>query len=93
MNTMLQRRLPGVRFDVPAPALDAALPRMDIAFFAGFTACGPVDVPVAVESLAEFEDVFGAEITLLARDDGSPVRGLLHPTLRQFLSCLCSPCS
>lgn len=86
MNTMLQRRLPGVRFDVPAPALDAALPRMDIAFFAGFTACGPVDVPVAVESLAEFEDVFGAEITLLARDDGSPVRGLLHPTLRQFFS-------
>jgi hypothetical protein len=86
MNTMLQRRLPGVRFDVPAPALDEALPRMDIAFFAGFTANGPVDVPVAVESLAEFEDVFGGEITLLARDDGSPVRGLLHPALRQFFS-------
>ena len=86
MNIMLQRRLPGVRFDVPAPAPDEALPRMDIAFFAGFTANGPVDVPVAVESLAEFEGVFGGEITLLAREDGSPVRGLLHPALRQFFS-------
>jgi hypothetical protein len=86
VTTLLQRRLPGVRFDVPTPAPDEALPRMDIAFFAGFTANGPVDVPVAVESLAEFEDVFGGEITLLARDDGSPVRGLLHPALRQFFS-------
>ena len=86
MSSLLQRRLPGVRFDVPAPALDEALPRMDIAFFVGFSACGPLGVPVAVESLAEFEDVFGAEITLLARPDGSPLRGLLHPALRQFFS-------
>ena len=86
MTTMLQRRLPGVRFDVPAPVPGEALPRMDIAFFAGFTANGPVDVPVAVESLAEFEDVFGGEITLLSRDDGSPVIGLLHPAMRQFFS-------
>ncbi len=86
MNTLLQRRLPGVRFDVPALALDEALPRMDIAFFVGFTASGPLRVPVAVESLADFEDCFGGEITLLARSDGSPVRGLLHPALRQFFS-------
>ncbi len=86
MKSVLQRRLPSVRFDVPAPALDEALPRMDIAFFTGFTANGPIGVPVAVESLAEFEDAFGGEITLLAREDGSPVRGLLHPALRQFFS-------
>lgn len=82
----LERRLPGVRFDVPAPALDEALPRMDIAFFAGFTASGPVDLPVAVESLAEFEDVFGGPITLLQRRDHTPLHGLLHGALRQFFS-------
>ena len=86
MTSTLQRRLPGVRFDVPAPPLDEALPRMDIAFFVGFTASGPLDVPVAVESLAEFETVFGGEITLLAKPDGSPLHGLLHPAMRQFFS-------
>ena len=86
MTSMLQRRLPGVRFDVPAAMPDEALPRMDIAFFVGFAASGPVQLPVAVESLAEFEDCFGGEITLLAKADGSPLRGLLHPALRQFFS-------
>jgi hypothetical protein len=86
MSERLQRRLPGVRFDVPAPLLAEALPRMDIALFVGFAASGPIDLPVALESLAEFEAVFGAEITLLARDDGTPVGGLLHPALRQFFS-------
>lgn len=86
MSSTLQRRLPGVRFDVPAPPLADALPRMDIAFFVGFTACGPLSLPVAVESLAEFEAVFGGEIRLLERADGRPVTGLLHPALRQFFS-------
>ncbi|MCW5665821.1 MAG: hypothetical protein KIT35_18480 [Piscinibacter sp.] len=86
MTRTLQRRLPGVRFDVPAPALDDALPRMDVALFVGFAASGPLGVPVAVESLAEFEAVFGGEIVLLEAPDGSPVTGLLHPALRQFFS-------
>ncbi len=83
----LQRRLPGVRFEVPPPALREALPRMDIALFVGFTAAGPVDLPVAVESLGEFESVFGGEI-LLAREaaTGDDVRGLLHPCVRGFFS-------
>jgi hypothetical protein len=86
MTAALQRRLPGVRFDVPPSPLGEVLPRMDIALFVGFTATGPIDVPVAVESLAEFEAVFGAAITLLTRDDGSPLRGLLHPSMRHFFS-------
>lgn len=90
MSTLLspgsQRRLPGVRFDVPAPALREVLPRMDIACFVGFAANGPVDVPVAVESLAAFEAVFGAELTLLHDAQGQPVRALLHPSVRQFFS-------
>lgn len=84
MNPTLQRRLPGLRFDVPAPALREALPRMDIALFIGFAASGPIDLPVAVESLAEFETVFGREITLLERPDGSALPGLLHPSMRLF---------
>ena len=85
--TSLQRRLPGVRFEVPSPALREALPRMDIAFFVGFTAAGPVDLPVAVEGLGEFEAVFGGEIRL-ARDaaTGADVSGLLHPCVRGFFS-------
>jgi len=90
MSTLLspgsQRRLPGLRFDVPAPALREVLPRMDIACFVGFAANGPVDVPVAVESLAAFEAVFGAELTLLNDAQGQPVRALLHPCMRQFFS-------
>ena len=83
----LQRRLPGVRFELPSPALREALPRMDIALFVGFTAAGPVDLPVAVESLGEFEAVFGGEIGL-ARDaaTGDKVSGLLHPCVRGFFS-------
>jgi hypothetical protein len=76
-----------VRFEAPPRAPDDALPRMDIAFFVGFAASGPLTVPVAVESLAEFETVFGAGI-VLARDavSGEPVKGLLHPAVRGFFS-------
>jgi len=90
MSTQLSpvslRRLPGVRFDAPTPALSEVLPRMDIACFVGFAANGPVDVPVVVESLAAFEAVFGAELTLLNDAQGQPVRALLHPSVRQFFS-------
>jgi hypothetical protein len=60
---------------------------MDIALFVGFAASGPLDLPVAVESLAEFETVFGHEI-VLAREaaSGEPVRGLLHASVRAFFS-------
>ena len=58
------RRLPGVRFEVPSPALDETLPRMDIAFFVGFATRGPLERAVAVESLTEFEQVYGTGITL-----------------------------
>src|SRR6185295_836679 len=87
MTDRLQRRLPGVRFEVPPPALREALPRMDIALFVGFAASGPLDLPVAVESLAEFEAVFGEQF-VLAQDalSGEPVAGCLHPSVRGFFS-------
>lgn len=81
------RRLPGVRFEVPPPAPDEALPRMDIAFFVGFADRGPLDRAMAVESLAGFEALYGSGL-VLARDGstGEAVRGLLHPCVRSFFS-------
>jgi hypothetical protein len=76
-----------VRFEAPAQAPDDALPRMDIAFFVGFAASGPLTAAVALESLAEFETVFGTGL-VLARDSagGAPLQGLLHPAVRGFFS-------
>lgn len=64
MPGVLTTRLPGVTFDVVAPPPPAVLPRMDIAGFAGFAACGPVGVPVPVEDVGRFRDVFGPDVEL-----------------------------
>lgn len=55
----LSSTLPGVRFVTQPPAPEQSLPRMDITAFVGFAASGPVNVPVPVEDLARFHDVFG----------------------------------
>lgn len=83
----LGRRLPGVSFDVPPPALDLTLPRMDIALFVGFAGSGPLTAAVAVQSLAEFEAVFGGPLPL-ARDatTGALLTGHLHASVRAFFS-------
>lgn len=86
MSSTLSRPLPGLRFDVPAPALDEALPRMDIACFVGFAQRGPVGVPVAVESTLEFESVFGAELVLVAATSEAEedTRALMPGSVAQF---------
>ncbi|WP_310388591.1 phage tail sheath C-terminal domain-containing protein [Roseateles sp.] len=81
------RRLPGVRFDVPPPTLDLTLPRMDIALFVGFAGSGPLTAAVAVESLAEFETVFGGPLPLaLDTATGARLTGHLHAAVRAFFS-------
>ena len=78
-------RLPGIRFEtvtVPAPP---GLPRMDVAAFAGFAASGPVGIPVAVEDVVRFGEIFGGELPLA----WDPVRGEttyahLAPAVREF---------
>jgi hypothetical protein len=57
-------RLPGVSFEAPPPRRQEALPRMDIAAFAGFAAAGPLHVPVAIESPRRFRDLFGVDVPL-----------------------------
>jgi hypothetical protein len=85
MTARALRRLPGIQFEVPPPALDEILPRMDIAAFVGFAASGPIDAPVAVESAAEFAEIFGQDTDLAWDPDrGETVRAQLAPAVRAF---------
>ena len=79
------RRLPGFRFEVQAPPLAEALPRMDVAIFIGFTASGPLETPVAVESSAQFQAIFGDDAPL-AWDTkrGTQIYAYLAPAVRAF---------
>ncbi len=87
MPVRAARRLPGIRFEAPPLPPDEVLPRMDIAAFVGFAASGPLHVPVAVESLAAFEMVFGARAPL-AWDPrrGKVIHGQLAPAVRAFFN-------
>ncbi len=55
------RPLPGISFETVAPAQLDMLPRMDVAAFVGLASSGPVDVPVPVEDLLRFRDIFGED--------------------------------
>lgn len=85
MTARALRRRSGIRFEAPAPPLDEVLPRMDIGAFVGFAASGPVHLPVAVDSIAAFEAIFGARAPL-AWDPrrGEMVDGQLAPAVRAF---------
>jgi len=79
------RRLPGFRFEAQAPPAAETLPRMDIVSFVGFASSGPVGIPVAVESIAQFTAIFGVD-ALLARDRvrGTQTFACLAPAVRSF---------
>ncbi len=59
---------PGVYFDTVKPELETLLPRMDIAAFVGFASSGPLHTPVAVEDIARFREIFGADLDLAWND-------------------------
>lgn len=87
LNPAVPRTLPGVRFEVPAQPTESSMPRMDIALFVGFASSGPLQAAVAVESLKEFETVFGVGLQLAVEaSSGAAVQGLLHPAVRGFFS-------
>jgi hypothetical protein len=80
------RRLPGVAFEAQPPPPLRVLPRMDVAAFVGFAAAGPLDVPVPVESAAEFSDVFGGDAPLAwDREHGEQTFAQLAPAVLAFL--------
>jgi len=78
-------RLPGIQFEVVAPPANETLVRMDIAAFVGFAASGPLNLPVAVEDIAHFHEIFGTDL-VLAADAGSnqPVYAFLPSAVRAF---------
>jgi hypothetical protein len=78
-------RLPGIQFDVVAPPTTEGFVRMDIAVFVGFTASGPLHQPVAVESIAHFEEIFGNDAVIGNSDEpGTPLNAYLPSALRAF---------
>lgn len=85
LKRVVTRRLPGFRFEAQAPALDEWLPRMDVAAFVGFAASGPINLPVAVESVAQFAAIFGADARV-AWDFNRSVEtfAYLAPAVRAF---------
>lgn len=87
MKRVVTRRLPGFRFEHESPPLGERLPRMDVACFVGFAASGPLDVPVAVESVAHFESIYGRDAALAwDAERGEQVSAHLAPTVRAFFA-------
>jgi hypothetical protein len=85
LKRVVTRRLPGFRFEAQAPALDEWLPRMDVAAFVGFAASGPLNLPVAVESVAQFTAIFGEDAQLAwDRRCGIETCAYLAPAVRAF---------
>ncbi len=79
--------LPGIYFKTGKRMAGEALPRTDIAAFAGFASCGPVGIPVAVESSAAFADIFGPDLDIAwETKDGGFQTALLGPAVRAFFS-------
>ncbi|MGO1068742.1 hypothetical protein [Lysobacter sp. CA199] len=81
------RRLPGIQIDVAPQAASEALPRLDVAVLVGFAATGPLHRPVAVESVAQYAAVFGADAAL-AWDEarGERVFAQLGAAVRAFFA-------
>lgn len=87
MSTTSTRPLPGIRFEVAPAAIDDPLPRMDVAVLVGFASSGPIDWPVAVESVAEFRAIFGADVPLAWDSQLDRMQhSLLGPALTQFFA-------
>jgi hypothetical protein len=80
------RKLPGITFRAETPAT-VELPRMDIAAFVGFAQRGPLHTPVAVESIPEFEGIFGG-LYRLAWDDQTDTwqMACLAPAVKAFFA-------
>lgn len=81
------RRLPGIRVDVAPPPVAEALPRMDVAVFAGFAATGPLHVPVLITSVPHYTAVFGGDAPLAwDAQRGERVLAHLGPAVHGFFA-------
>ena len=77
--------LPGIFFEAQPPQPEAVLPRMDIAAFIGFAASGPLDIPVPVEDLGRFRELFGVDLVLAWNEErGEPESSCLGMAVEAF---------
>lgn len=77
--------LPGIIFTAETKPVDDFLPRMDIAAFVGFASSGPINIPVSIEDVEEFETIFGPELPLLwDPEKGQMQTSHLGPAVRAF---------
>ena len=82
---MSTSRLPGVYFETAAPPVPEVLPRMDIPAFVGFAASGPLDVPLAMEDVGRFHEIYGRDQMLAWDPDrGELAHAQLPPAVRAF---------
>lgn len=58
------RRAPAIQFDTVSPPSGESLPRMDVPLWIGLVSPGGPTAPVPVESVEQFERIFGAEVLL-----------------------------
>lgn len=64
INMKEHSRLPGVYFRTERPPPRETLPRMDIAAFVGFAEAGPQQIPVPIEDMDQFREIFGNKLDL-----------------------------
>lgn len=86
MGIATAQRRPRITFEVIPPPLADSLPRMDVAGFVGVATTGPIDVPVLVEDVTRYREVFGTD-PVLARDPATGRDRLAHlgPAVEAFL--------
>src|SRR6476469_508094 len=71
-----QGRLPGVVCQAALPPAAEDPLRLDVAGFIGFAERGPLNTPVALEDLSQYQAVFGRDLGI-ARDGGLPAYAAL----------------
>lgn len=76
-------RLPGVLCETTVPVQAQNPLRLDTTGFVGFAERGPLDAPVMIEDLSQFQRIFGGDLPL-ALDDGRPVYAHLRSAVDAF---------
>lgn len=76
-------RLPGVVCEAALPRAEEGLPQLDVVGFVGFAERGPLNTPVALEDISQYQAVFGGDL-LLARQHGKPVFAHLPRAVQAF---------
>ncbi len=80
-----QGRLPGVVCEAAlSPSTENPL-RLNVAAFVGFAERGPLDLPIALEDISQYQAVFGSDLLLArTRQGGQPVYANLPRAVRAF---------